>query len=685
MSEHKFSQNTGRIASQILSAEPRRKPFGGGTVYFPEGGWPAGIPDPSVLNFGGGGVVVQRPHGLPFDQARSGVGTDDGPDFAGVQDGIAFANEQASAAEYDADLSLKQTVPGAPASGLAGRHMETLGKRRDAALAEAPDGFAAERTRELFGEVMDRQGRRAIGAEHQARRSERIQGTETALGRLRERALGDPDNLEAHIDEGRQLLGRMVETGLSGTGAAGRAESFADDLRRGVLETLVKDDPRRALESLDTGAFDTLFEDEGGKIRIREGLELWSGKQELRTLERQRAEQDAGRRRFADTLAEGFNDGSADDVHIDLALASGAIDASHAEDLRGRLGDIEAHNGELDGIGRFILGGDLDPGFDVDPGDHQLGRAPVGDGTIIDPDDYQLGRAPVNGDEQPGITLLPHIVGPESAEGFNHRPGETLRPDYVNPDKIDGWWLREMERYGYGRVTLEDRHSAGAIQEFPAELLIQTVERTGHVPTSVTDGLRAMILAGGAAEKVAAGKQIANLQKTSPEVAEILIGRLSPEEAQQITIIAGIAELPLPPERIDAIAQERIEKLPEVEAKPFIIGEDEFAPDPRPAVVKFGQVWESGAWRPETEAERKARIESMKPMLMNAAVNASDPASAGDDAGIGDENDGLGGSAVADGGGAAQPDAPAVPAKPSRHPRRPRRQYRIATTVLATR
>lgn len=66
----------------------------------------------------------------------------------------------------------------------------------------------------------------------------------------------------------------------------------------------------------------------------------------------------------------------------------------------------------------------------------------------------------------------------------------------------------------------------------------------------VTDGLRAAILAGGAAEKVAAGKQIASLKKTSPEVAQILIGRLPPEEAQQITIIAGIAELPLPAERI---------------------------------------------------------------------------------------------------------------------------------------
>jgi hypothetical protein len=61
------------------------------------------------------------------------------------------------------------------------------------------------------------------------------------------------------------------------------------------------------------------------------------------------------------------------------------------------------------------------------------------------------------------------------------------------------------------------------------------------MPTPVTDGLRATILAGGAAEKVAAGKQIAKLKKTAPEVAEILIGKLPRSEAQQITIIANKA------------------------------------------------------------------------------------------------------------------------------------------------
>jgi hypothetical protein len=332
---------------------------------------------------------------------------------------------------------------------------------------------------------MDCQGSRAIGAEHQARHSERIQDTETALGRLRERALGDPDNLEAHIDEGRQLLGRMVEPGLSGAGAAGRAESFEDDLRRGVLESLSKDDPRRALESLDGGAFDGLFEDEGGKARIRDGLELWSGKQELREQERQRVEQDAGRRRFADTLAQGFNDGSADGVHIDLAVASGAIDAAGAEDLRGRLGAVEAHSVEMDGIGRFIRGEDMDPDFAV-------------------------------------------------------------RPEYVNPEKIDKWWKRELEDYGNGGVV-----TPGTFKEIPAELLIQTVERTGHVPSPVVDNLRASILAGDPAAKVAVGKQLAELQQTSPEVAQNLIKRLPPEEALQIGIYADIAELPLPPERID--------------------------------------------------------------------------------------------------------------------------------------
>jgi hypothetical protein len=107
MSEHKFGQNTGRIASQILGSEPRRKPFGGGTVYFPEGDRqtvPAGLPVPK---FGAGRIVVQRPHGLPFEfDAANRAEPGGNPDFAGVQDGIAFANEQASAAEYDAERSL---------------------------------------------------------------------------------------------------------------------------------------------------------------------------------------------------------------------------------------------------------------------------------------------------------------------------------------------------------------------------------------------------------------------------------------------------------------------------------------------------------------------------------------------------------------------------------------------------
>ena len=158
MSEHNSGPITGRIASQILSAEPKRQPVGGGSVYFPEGdrnSAPSGLPVPK---FGAGGIVVQRPHALPLDQAGGGnAGADEGPgdtpDFAGVQDGIAFANEQASTAEYDAERSLGQTGEGAPASGLAGRHLEALGKRRDAALEAAPDGFAADRTRELFGEV----------------------------------------------------------------------------------------------------------------------------------------------------------------------------------------------------------------------------------------------------------------------------------------------------------------------------------------------------------------------------------------------------------------------------------------------------------------------------------------------------------------------------------------------------
>lgn len=356
MSDSKFGPNTGRIASQILSAEPQRKPFGGGTVYFPEGDRPTTITGLPIPKFGARRIVVQRPHALPFEHAvgagGDGEGLGDSPDFAGVQDGIAFANEQASAAEYDADRALGDAA-GASAPGFAERHMEALSKRRDAALAEAPNGFAAKRTRVLFDEVMERQGRRALGAEHEARQTARIQGTETALGRLQERALNDPANLEAHIDEGRQFLGRMVETGLSGAGAAVRAREFEDQVRRGVLESLAKGEPRRALESLDAGAFDAVFEDEDGKARIRDGLDLWSGKQEQRARDAEFAEAEAGRRRFAAGLAAGFADGSADALHVDLALASGAIDEAQADDLRLRLSDFEAHNrelGRLDGV-----------------------------------------------------------------------------------------------------------------------------------------------------------------------------------------------------------------------------------------------------------------------------------------------------------------------------------------------
>jgi hypothetical protein len=62
------------------------------------------------------------------------------------------------------------------------------------------------------------------------------------------------------------------------------------------------------------------------------------------------------------------------------------------------------------------------------------------------------------------------------------------------------------------------------------------------------------------------------------------------------------ARLPLPPERIDGIAQERIEKLPEVETKPFIIGEDDGDLQMGPGVHRPGMVWENGKWRPETES-----------------------------------------------------------------------------------
>jgi len=185
--------------------------------------------------------------------------------------------------------------------------------------------------------------------------------------------------------------------------------------------------------------------------------------------------------------------------------------------LRARLGDIEAHYGDLDGIGRFILGGDLDPGFAID------------------------------GDKIKGF-------GQDSNdEGI-----------FVDPEMIDGWWQREMEHRNRfpGLTTLEDDQSPEVLQEIPAEILIQTVERTGYVPKPVTDGLWAAILAGGAAEKVAVGKQIALLQRSAPEVAVFLIGKLPRSAAQQITtIIAGIAELPLPPERIDELASELWLKL----------------------------------------------------------------------------------------------------------------------------
>jgi len=172
----------------------------------------------------------------------------------------------------------------------------------------------------------------------------------------------------------------------------------------------------------------------------------------------------------------------------------------------------------------------MDPGIVANPDDYGLGPDSNDDGIYVYPNDPRL--VPEDGDSE-GYTLLPGTIGPEGSgrDGYTLLP-ETARPDYVDSEKIDKWWLREMGRPGLGR-------------EVPAELLIQTVERTGHVPTPVTDGLRPAILVGDPAEKVEAGKQIAKLKKTAPDVAEILINRLPPEEAQQITIIAGIAELPL--------------------------------------------------------------------------------------------------------------------------------------------
>ena len=201
----------------------------------------------------------------------------------------------------------------------------------------------------------------------------------------------------------------------------------------------------------------------------------------------------------------------------------------------------------------------------------------------------------------------------------------------------------------------------------------------------VEDGLWTSILAGGAEEKMQAAKQIADLKKNAPEVAQSLIRQLPPEEVQQIDIISGIAELPLPPERIDGIARERIEKLPDVETMPSIIGEDD-TPEIFHTIDRSSMVWDNGKWRPETEADRQARKPQPMPdlipgvwengewrpftpdempegglveLMKSAAVNRSATADAGTGSVGGDEIDGLGGCAESGGGGAAVPDAPA--------------------------
>jgi hypothetical protein len=203
-----------------------------------------------------------------------------------------------------------------------------------------------------------------------------------------------------------------------------------------------------------------LFEDAGAKGRIRDGLELWTGKQELRAAEQARAERDAGRRRFADTLAAGFDDGSSDAVHIDLALASGAIDATGADDLRLRLGAAEAHTEEIGRLDGMLRGGDAS-------------EAP-------DPD-------------------MPFTAA-----------------------TVDAWWQR---------LAAGDPVTAKA-------LLSKLVTATGLVPSGLRNGLRAVILDGGAGQMVKLGNQLRRIRASSPQAARVLMAALPEDEALSVRALA---------------------------------------------------------------------------------------------------------------------------------------------------
>jgi len=112
-----------------------------------------------------------------------------------------------------------------------------------------------------------------------------------------------------------------------------------------------------------------------------------------------------------------------------------------------------------------------------------------------------------------------------------------------------------------------------------------TIRDTGHVPSPVVDCQRAAVLAGNAREKVAAGRQMAGLQRMAPDVAAELMARTPRDERFRLVDLMGVAELPLAPETIVEIWDERRNPLPPEEIGPYVPDKMEAGAQPMAGIV----------------------------------------------------------------------------------------------------
>ncbi|NQV55771.1 MAG: hypothetical protein HQ503_07935 [Rhodospirillales bacterium] len=354
MSENKFRGGVFPVVSTMLGR--KAQPYGAGKVL-------RGVdfPGASVPPRFGASRIILRAENFPGSDLvqRTAAAA---PDFADLQDSIFYSIDAASRADAEFSLALDQTRagigddPAAIPEGLMDAHLSALNQRRAEAIEGAPNEAAKARVSELFDGLIARQMDKALLVETEARQAARLAGAEAALGRIKARALSDPSELELRILDGRDLLGQMIETGISGNSAAARAEAFEAETRLAVLQDLSGRDPAGALDHLDGGAFNILFEDESQKTHIRDGLIDWAAKQSVEGERAAETERRARQTQTAKNIAQGLADGSADHVHIDLALATGAIDQAAAEDLNNHHIKTQIRAAQLSALDQLVKG-----------------------------------------------------------------------------------------------------------------------------------------------------------------------------------------------------------------------------------------------------------------------------------------------------------------------------------------